>query len=108
MPINTGYAEATKSDGALRVRIYYDAAVDPSLPQPLINGPAGWCLEVMNETGQNQRVDVRLPSGEIVNVLFGQGSPVVTGPASGRSRTAIDMAALGFVTRRDIAGLTLT
>jgi hypothetical protein len=103
--INNGRIEATKDDGALAIYIYYDATVDPAGPQPLIDGPRGWCLDVTNLTGSNQQVEVTLPSGAVTTMTFGQGDPVTTGPS--RSRTAAQMAALGFTTRQDVAGFSL-
>lgn len=105
MPINTGYIEGTKLDGALRIRIYYDATAPTTGPQRLINGPRGYCLDVTNTTGRNQRVDVTLPGGAASTFTFGQGDPVTTGAA--RSLTAAQVNALGFTNRSDVAGFAL-
>lgn len=106
MPINTGYIEGTKLDGALRIRIYYDATADPSGPQALINGPRGFCLDVTNTTGKNQKVDVTLPGGTSQTFTFGQGDPVTTGAA--KSLTVKQVNALGFANRSDVAGFALS
>jgi hypothetical protein len=100
MPINVGYIEGTAASGGLVVRIYYDQNVTPVGPtQPLINGPRGWCLDVTNTSGANQRVSIS-NGGQTITANVGQGDPVTTGNA--RSRTAAQMAALGFNTRGDV------
>ena len=97
--INTGYIEGTKN-GSLIVRIYYDQNATPVGPsQPLVNGPRGYCMDVTNTSGSNQRVSVSNGT-QAVTAQVGQGDPVTTGNA--RSRTAAQMAALGFVTRGDV------
>lgn len=97
--INTGYIEGTKN-GSLVVRIYYDQnAIPVGDTQPLINGPRGYCLDVTNTSGSNQRVSVSNGT-QTVTANVGQGNPVTTGNA--RSRTAAQMASLGFTTRGDV------
>jgi hypothetical protein len=114
MPINNGRIEMTKTtdEGELLIFVYYDATVDPSLPQPLIDGPRGLCLDVTNTTGTQQRCSFtfRNPDGTVGNVLalaFGQGDPVLTGPSSGRSRTAVEMAAAGYRFRSDFGAVSM-
>lgn len=107
MVINIGYLQGTKEDSALDIRIYYDNTVSPDQPQALIDGPRGWCLDVKNATGTNQRLDVTLPNGTTTTLTFGQGDPVTSGPASGRSRTAAQMASLGYTLRSDVSGFSL-
>jgi hypothetical protein len=100
MPINNGYIEGTKN-GSLVVRIYYDANATPVGPtQPLVNGPRGFCLDVTNTSGSNQRVSISNGTGQTITANVGQGDPVTTGNA--RSRTAAQMATLGFSTRGDV------
>jgi hypothetical protein len=99
MPINL-YIEGTAASGALVVRIYYDTTFTPVGPtQPLINGPRGFCLDVTNTSGATQQVTITGPTNTIT-ANVGQGDPVTTGNA--RSRTAAQMAALGFTTRGDV------
>jgi hypothetical protein len=100
MPINVGYIEGTAASGGLVVRVYYDATFTPvGATQPLIDGPRGFCLDVTNTSGVAQRVNVTGPTGSIT-ANVGQGNPVTAGNA--RSRTAAQMAALGFTTRGDV------
>jgi hypothetical protein len=100
VPINVGYIEGTAASGGLVVRVYYDATFAPVGPtQPLINGPRGFCLDVTNTSGSNQLVNIIGPTNTIA-ASVGQGDPVTTGNA--RSRTAAQMAALGFATRGDV------
>lgn len=104
MRINSGVIEA--SNGDVVVRVYYDNTVPVDQPQPLINGPRGWCLDLTNLTGTNRTVTMTLPNGTERQVTVGQGDPVTGGPVTGRSRTAAQMNALGFVNRSDVAGFT--
>lgn len=104
MPINDGVIVRQATDGddrTVTLRVYYDATQPASTSQPLIDGPNGWCLEMVNVTGRNCQITI---NGQKVNV--GQGDPVVSGPANGRSRTAAQMAALGFTTRGQVAAIT--
>jgi hypothetical protein len=113
MPLNIGYVGSALDDGVVSARVYYDTAwlnADPTRDQmlaPLVNGPRGWCLDLTNLTGRNAKVVMSLPSGMTTTVTMGQGDPVTTGPANGRSRTAADLAALGYTTRGDVTGLSL-
>ena len=111
MPINVSPITATATDADGReviVRIYYDDTIPYDPPnQALVNGPRGYCLDLTNVSGRQARIDVTLPDGTTTTVLVGQGDPVTTGPANGRSRTAAQMAALGFTTRASVAGLSI-
>jgi hypothetical protein len=105
VPINNGVIlrETTdRNDNTVTLRVYYDATVpyDPATQQ-LIDGPRGYCLDITNVSGRNCSITIQ---GTTVNV--GQGDPVVTGPTNGRSRTAAQMAALGFTTRQQIDAIT--
>lgn len=102
MAINNGLIEATVDDVVLRC--YYDATA-PLGAQPLINGPRGWCLDLTNPTGRTIRVGVNLPDGTGQTISIGSGDPVTGGPPSGRSRTAAQMASLGFLTRDDVSSI---
>lgn len=105
MPINVGYIEGIAASGGLVVRIYYDATATPvGSTQPLINGPRGFCMDVANTSGQPQRVSVS-NTGQTITANVGQGDPVTAGSA--RSRTAAQMAALGFVTRGDVQDFSI-
>jgi hypothetical protein len=107
MPLNIGYIEL--GGGGVTIRIYYDVTFTPAGPdQPLIDGPRGWCLDLTNTSGKNVKVTVNGLAGgtpQVINV--GQGDPVTSGPASGRSRTAAQMAALGFTTRGNVGTVSL-
>lgn len=103
--LNAGYIQA--SNEAVVVLIYYDATAPVGNSQPLINGPRGYCLDLTNMAGRLVKVDVTLPNGTTTTVNIGAGDPVTGGPQSGRSRTAAQMNALGFVTRGDVAGLSI-
>lgn len=99
MPINVGYIEGQVD--SLVVRIYYDQNATPVGPtQPLINGPRGFCLDVTNLTGTSRRISVSNGTGQTITTTVTTGDPVTTG--NGRSRTAAQMAALGFTTRGDV------
>lgn len=60
---------------------------------------------MVNTSGRNVKVTLTLPTGAVQTINIGSGDPVTTGPASGRSRTAAQMATLGFVTRGDVTGV---
>lgn len=104
MPINNGeiLRETTDANGnTATLRIYYDATQPASSDQPLINGPRGFCVDITNVSGRNCQITINGTS-----VLIGQGDPVTTGPTNGRSRTAAQMAALGYTTRGQVDGIT--
>lgn len=102
MPINNGFIEGTGQGGDVVVRIYYDQT---SLPagdnQPLVNGPRGFCLDVTNVSGGKASITVTPPSGVPQTFSVAKGDPVTTGQA--RSRTAVQVAAMGFTTRGDVS-----
>jgi hypothetical protein len=106
MPINIGYIEATCNNSDVVVRVYYNANATPVGPtQPLVNGPRGFCLDVTNVSGRNTRVSLSSDAGNPVTFNVTQGNPVTTGQA--RSRTAAQMATLGFATRGDVSSLQI-
>lgn len=117
MPINTGVVELTNTDSQGReviIRIYYDPAWlnddstrDPNLA-PLVDGPRGFCLDMTNLSGKVADLTIVNKDGTERSIRVGQGNPVTTGPAAGRSRTAAQMAALGYTTRGDIPGTALS
>lgn len=95
--MNLGYIELA-IEGGVVIRVYYDQAFEPVGPdQPLIDGPRGWCLDITNPTGKVARLEI---AGQTIQI--GKGDPVTTGPSSGRSRTAAQMAELGYRTRGDV------
>lgn len=111
MPLNTGFIEMTNTDDQGRqvvIRIYYDSTFSPVGPdQPLINGPRGYCLDMTNVSGRNATVVVYGLTNNPITITVGQGNPVTTGPASGRSRTAAELASFGFTTRGNLGQLSL-
>jgi hypothetical protein len=104
VPVNSGFIQM--SNELVTILIYYDATA-PIGSQPLIDGPRGFCLDMTNLSGHNARITLTLPDGTLAPVTVGQGDPVTGGPASGRSRTAAQVNALGFTLRTDIKGLLL-
>lgn len=100
--INTGYIEMTAESGTIVVRIYYDATIAPTSPQPLINGPRGYCLDLTNTSGKSQRLQFTLPDTTIRTVTVGQGDPVAN-----RSLTAAELNGLGYVYRTDVNGFSI-
>ena len=107
MPLNLGYIEATCNNRDVVARIYYDATQPASLTQPLIDGPRGWCLDMTNVTGRRTLMTVAGVTATPFTITIAQGDPVTTGPTSGRSRTAANLAALGISTRGDVGNLTI-
>jgi hypothetical protein len=104
--INVGYIEIGVED--VLIRIYYDATFTPVGPtQPLVNGPRGYCLDISNPVGRNRGITVSTPDGITRTITIGVGDPVTGGAPAGRSRTAAQMASLGFTTRGDVQDLTL-
>jgi hypothetical protein len=104
MTLNAGYIEGTVN-ATLAVRIYYDATQPASDTQPLINGPRGWCLDVTNTSGSNKQVMISGLTGNPFTATIGQGNPVTSG--AGRSRTAVQVAALGFTTRGSVGNFQI-
>lgn len=107
MPINTGYIEGTANDGDLVVRVYYDATQPAGPDQPLIDGPRGYCLDMTNLSGRRYQLTITPETGTPINLSVAQGDPVISGPASGRSRTAAQMAALGYTTRGSVGSFQI-
>jgi hypothetical protein len=105
MALNLGYIEGTAEDGDVRVRIYYDGTQPVSPDQPLINGPRGWCLDVTNLSGRRAQVTLSGVTGNPLTFSVGQGDPVTSGQS--RSRTAAQVAALGFTTRGSVGNFAL-
>lgn len=111
MPLNLGYIEL--GGGGITIRIYYDTAWlgdDPTRDPndaPLVNGPRGWCLDITNLTGARAQLTVYGVANNPITLAVAQGDPVTTGPANGRSRTAAQMAALGFTTRGNVGTVEL-
>lgn len=118
MPINIGYIDNPCNDGEVSIRIFYDETFAPAGPeQPLVDAPVGkvyeggvvghgYCLEFINKTGRT--ADATISNGtQTITVRVAQGDPVTTGPANGRSRTAAQMAALGYTKRGDITNIQL-
>lgn len=111
MVLNIGYIEL--GGGGVTLRVHYDTAwldTDPTRnPElaPLVNGPRGWCLDMTNTSGRNVKLTVAGVLDQPLSIQVGQGDPVTTGPVSGRSRTATQMAALGFTTRGNVGQVSL-
>lgn len=103
--MNLGYIENSFDDGAVRIRFYYDTAFVPvGDDQPLINGPLGFCLEVINASGHNVRMDYTV-NGVTNTATVQQGNPVTSGP--GRSRTVAVLNNAGLFKRGDLSNVTL-
>lgn len=108
MVLNTGYIEGTCADGDIVIRIYYDATQPAGPNQPLINGPRGWCLDIRNVSGRKSTLTVSGVTNQPLTLQVQQGDPVTTGPQSGRSRTAAQMAQLGFTTRGSVGNFVVS
>lgn len=110
--MNLGYQWFPSSEG-VDVKIYYDKTwleVDPTRnpdDAPLIDGPRGYCVDLTNTSGRNVKVTVNGLGGVAQVITVGQGDPVTTGPANGRSRTAAQMATLGFTTRGNLGSVSV-
>jgi hypothetical protein len=112
--MNLGYIQLSSRD--VVARIYYDTAWLDANPEgdqayadqaPLVDGPRGLCLDLTNATGKNKKLTVYGLGDTPTEIQIGQGDPVTGGPVSGRSRTAAQMAALGFTTRGSVGQVTL-
>lgn len=103
MPLNLGYIQVESSNdaGTITARIYYDSTVDPSQPQPLINGPRGYCMDLTN-TGATRKIKYTLPNGTTNTVNVPSGDPVKS-----RSLTASQLASQGYNFRSDVAGFSV-
>lgn len=104
MPINSGYVEQVLRDGDVVVRVYYDATQPAGPDQALVDGPRGYCLDMTNVSGGLYRADLVDAEGvTVAQIRIQQGDPVTTGPPSGRSRTAAQLAqAVGWTTRGQV------
>lgn len=106
MPVNNGVIVRSTTDrngNTVTLLCYYDGDPTPYDPpnQALVNGPRGYCLDISNPSGRNCQITI---NGQTINV--GQGDPVTTGPQNGRSKTAAEMAALGFTRRSQIDAIS--
>lgn len=105
MTLNIGYIEL--GGGGVTVRIYYDTTFTPvGVNQPLVNGPRGWCLDVTNTSGTSRTVTIEGLTNNPLVAAIGQGDPVTSG--AGRSRTAAQLAALGFTTRGNVGSISMS
>lgn len=112
MPITNRYIHIGGDD--MYVRVFYDTTFLPGdgqdyLDAPLIDndnpefGPLGYCLLVVNVTGERGDASVYQPDGTPIvdHVRVPIGNPVTNGQA--RSRTAAQVASgLGWAIRRDV------
>lgn len=111
MPLTIGYIHCGGDD--IYVRVFYDSNFVPGAGQsysdaPLVNnanpafGPLGFCLLVVNVTGQRGDATVYGADGTLLvdHVRVPTGNPVTSGQA--RSRTAAQVAALGWTKRGDV------
>jgi hypothetical protein len=106
MPLNIGYIEL--GGGGVTVRVYYDTTFEPvGDDQPLVDGPRGYCLDLTNTTGERAQLTVAGLAATPFSITIAQGDPVESGPASGRSRTAAQMAALGLTTRGNVGQISV-
>lgn len=113
MPLNLGYIEGTCHDRDVVVRVYYDPAWladdptrDPNAA-PLVDGPRGYCLDITNLTGQHARLTISDGAGTSIDMTIQKGDPVTTGPQSGRSRTAAELASAGYTTRGSVGNFEI-
>ena len=108
----TGIIGNSVDGGQVGCFIYWDVNFVPGQGQtmmdaPLINGPRGLCMDNWNNSGANRTVTVIDSTGTTVfSIRFPQGDPINTGAA--RSRTAAQMATLGYTKRGQIDGVTIT
>lgn len=118
MPLDVGYIHCGGDD--LYVRVFYQQGFVPNamlgqtyLDAPLVNnsnpdlGPTGYCLLVVNNSGETGTATVFNSLGVMLidNVLVPVGSPVLAGNA--RSRTAVQVALLGWRTRGDVGQISM-
>lgn len=114
MALNLGYIEGTCADRDVVIRVYYDTAWlgndstrDPN-QAPLINGPRGYCLDITNVSGRKASLTVEGVTATPFTISVQQGDPVTSGPTSGRSRTAAQMAQLGFTNRGSVGNFAVS
>lgn len=114
MPITNSPIQSGTDD--CYVRVFYDFTFVPGsgqtyLDAPLVNntdlrfGPIGYCLLVVNISGQTAFATVYDKNGIAVfeNIRVPQGNPVTSGQA--RSRTAAQMNTAGYSVRGDIGSV---
>lgn len=109
MPLDIGYIEL--GGGGITARIYYQqgwGGRPDFMDAPLVNGPRGWCLDLTNPTGKNVTLEIAGVADKPLTVTIGQGDPVTSGPSTGRSRTAAQLAALGFTTRGNVGSISIS
>jgi len=111
LALNIGYIELGGSE--VFARIYYDTAwlaTDPTRnpdDAPLVDGPRGYCLDMVNRTGERASLTISGLTNNPHTVQIAQGDPVTSGPAQGRSRTAAQLASLGFTTRGNVGSIQI-
>src|SRR4051812_8351508 len=105
--IDIGHIEL--GGGGVLAQVYYQQGfpAESYAEAPLVNGPRGFCLDLTNTTNTNVRLAVSGESGNPMTVNIGQGDPVTTGPAGGRSRTAAQLAVSGFTTRGNVGQISI-
>lgn len=109
--INSGYIQATFDPdpvtGApqLSFTVYYDSTAPVGPTQPLINGPRGYCLDIVNTTAGTPTVTMSGPNGTMTGAISA-GDPVTAGQV--KSQTAAQMARLGYSTRGDVTSVSLS
>lgn len=107
----TGITGNAAEGGQVGCFIYWDANFIPTgnqdmMDAPLINGPQGYCMYNWNTTGLKRVITVTDSTGAtLFSIRFPVGDPITTGQA--RSRTAAQMAALGYTTRRQVSGVSI-
>lgn len=114
MPIDIGYIGNSCNNGEISAFIHYqtgfvpdEAAGQTYMDAPLVDGPRGYCFDMTNRTGARAEIVLTDAAGGVMTIVVAQGDPVISGPSSGRSRTAAQMAALGYTTRGSVAGFSL-
>lgn len=99
------YGTLTLTGGDVTALIYYDKSWlgDPThdpKQAPLVDGPRGYCLDLINPYAKNAQVTVNKLATDGTTVLksitvdIAQGDPVITG--KGRSLTLAEMQKAGF------------
>lgn len=105
MPMDLGYIRV--GNDTTYVKIYYQTGTGNPGTAPLINGPEGYCVLVVNTSGANVKATVQTSASVklINNITIGQGNPVTAG--NGRSRTLAQVTAAGFTNRSSIGELKI-
>jgi hypothetical protein len=109
--VNLGYAQLGDPSDVM-VRIYWDINFVPGPGEtdqdaPLVDGPRGYCAEFVNVTGKRVTTTLYGVADTPMPITIGTGDPVTGGPTSGRSRTAAQLAALGYTTRGSVGSVSL-